>query len=98
MNFVDFDKNLMAVRTVFNDRVVTPGSVIKVYKLNSPDHREHGASDSTFQHVGIVEKVDFSILKYYYYSPGKEEVVHSFLYPADIYNGENEGRFLFEVV
>ena len=98
MNFEDFKDDLMDIRTVFNDRAIRPGSIIKVYKLNSPDHREQGGDDTTFQHTGIVEKVDFSVLKYHYYSTGKEEVVHSFLYPSDIWNGKNEARFLFEVV
>jgi hypothetical protein len=96
MNFVDFNSKLMDIRIVFNEKEIKPGSLIKVYKLNSPDYE--GGNDSTFQHMGIVERVDFSLIKYHYYSVGKQEVIHHFLYPSDIYNGENEGRFLFEVV
>src|SRR5690606_40085354 len=92
--------DLMKTRPIFNEDAIKPGDVINIYKVID------FAEELPLYRTGIVSEVDFSMIKYGYYSSEDYEILTDYLLPSSIYWEnttdkqweENDTLYIFEVI
>jgi len=72
----------MSRKPIFNEELIKPGSVIHLYNVDVVATSETNAK---FFVTGIVERVDFSMIKYMYYSWVERKMTPGYIYPSDVY-------------
>lgn len=97
MKIEDFNTNYMGQRPIFNESLITKGSVIHIYSVN-------GYGKTKYIKTGIVEAIDFSSLKYFYYDSVHENMSSGYLYPKDVLESNTDlgewdksGKYVFEI-
>ena len=101
MKISDFDQNLMAMKPIFNDVVIRPGDIIDIYKVDA----SYQLQEVPLYRTGLIEKADFSRIKYSFYSEEEEKIVSGFLLPNDVLFGTptdsqwegKESLFIFKI-